>query len=80
MLHDLDERIFGGILHKGLDLFGAGGRPVRSKEARRISARLLAGGSGSRPFSSRRARMKRSTGVRAHAAFFGMGIDGVRIG
>ncbi|MFO0958434.1 MAG: hypothetical protein U0800_13555 [Isosphaeraceae bacterium] len=41
---------------------GIGGRPIRSKEARRIQARRSASAAGFRPASSSFARMNRSIG------------------
>src|SRR3954471_23840955 len=59
---------------------GVGGRPIRSSVARRISVRRSAGFTGSRPSRSRRARMKRSTSVFGHSAFFTDGAAGCASG
>src|SRR5205814_7430364 len=55
---------------------GVGGRPVRSKVARRISVRRSAGGAGVNRFASSFARMKRSIGILHQAAFFTFGSAG----
>ena len=44
------------------------GKPIKSKYARRISCRLWTEGLGCTPAASSFARMKRSRGVRTHAA------------
>ena len=55
---------------------GVGGKPVRSRVTRRISAVLLASGSGSSPSSSSRSRMNRSISLTGQAASLTAGSAG----
>src|SRR5205807_1135410 len=59
---------------------GVGGKPVRSREARRISVRRSAGGEGFSPLASSFASTKASIGVFTHARSFTIGTAGFRTG
>jgi len=60
-----------------LSACGVGGKPIKSKVARRISVRLSAGGFGFNSLSSNFARMKLSTDVFAHEVSFTSGTAGL---
>ena len=79
-IDDLGKSVGRRIVDESVHLFGVGGRPIKSKVARRISVRLPAGATGFSPRDSRPARMKRSMAVLGQLSSLTTGIGAFRTG